>query len=110
MSYLWLYREDQEGQANTTSGRVVQICQAKDDAVLLHVNQNCKAVADTVQVHTQAHYNVSFSFETTICEASFKGRILSLKETQVSSYSERLPGPYLSCCCWRIEGLTSELA
>lgn len=43
------------------SGRGEQICHAQDDTVLLHVNTNCKAVADTVQVNTQAHYNYLFS-------------------------------------------------
>lgn len=114
--YLRLYRQDQEGQANTVSGRGVQICHAKDDTVLLRVSPNCKAVADTVQVNTQAHYSLSFSFETTICEASFpsflEGRTLSLRETQISSYSARFPWPNLSCCCCcqGVEGLTSELA
>lgn len=98
--YLWLYRQDQEGQANTVSGRGVQMCHAKDDTVLLHVNTNCKAAADIVQVNIQAHYNLFFLFEPIICEASFQGRTLCLRESQIPSYSVRLPWPNLSCCCW----------
>lgn len=63
MCYLWLYRQDQEGQANTVSGRGVQICHIKNDwndTVLLPVNPNCKSAADTVQVNTQTHGNLSF--------------------------------------------------
>lgn len=87
------------------------MCHAKDDTVLLHGNPNCKAVADIVQANTQTHDSLSFSFETTICEASFQGRTLNLRETQIPSYSVRPPWPNLSCCCWGgVAGLTSELA
>lgn len=58
---LWLCKQNEEEQANTVSGRGEQIYHAQDDTVLLHVNKNCKAVADTVQVNTQAHYNYLFS-------------------------------------------------